>query len=442
MSPARALAADVLVRVWEEDAFAAAALNAELERRPQLDPRDVGLATELTYGVLRAEAYLDEKMAALASRKIYAPEPRVRAHLLMGAYALLFLDRVPAFAAVSEAVEGVREATDDRVAGFANAVLRKVGAEVEAKGRPALADAVAASAPGWLRGALRRTLGRAGATAYLAAGPVPPPIGLALAKGEDREAWLEQLRAAAPNASFEAGTVSPRAIVVRGAGDVRRLPGAGTAWIVQEEGAQTVALCAGARPGDRVLDACAGRGNKSWLLAAEVGNDGAVDAADLHPAKLEKLREGPVGALVRETYPVDWSLGPGDVPEGYDVVIVDAPCSGTGTLRRRPEIGRKREEGDLARLAELQTMIARRAATRVKTGGHLVFAVCSVLKEEGEEVVQKLVSLGGDDGVKLAPAPFEDELGKALSKGTHMARVLPHEHGTDGYFFARLAVTR
>lgn len=226
IAPARTIAAEVLVRVFAESAFAAAALDAELRRRPGLDPRDVGLATELVYGVLRTQAALDERVLAHARSRSYAASPRALAHLLMGAYSICFLDRIPAFAAVSEAVAGIRAAGDDRLAGFANAVLRKIAAEVAAEGRPELTAAIVASAPGWLRGALRRALGRKEAEAYLAAGPVPPPIGLCLARAEERDAWIARLRAAVPDASIEPGQVSLRAILVRGAGDVRALPGA------------------------------------------------------------------------------------------------------------------------------------------------------------------------------------------------------------------------
>lgn len=442
VGPAREVAAAVLLRVFTEDAFASAALDAELKRRPQLDPRDVGLATELVYGVLRTEAMLDERIAALAARRGYASDPLVFAHLLMGAYQICFLDRVPVFAAVSEAVAGVSERAGERVGGFANAVLRKLAVEVEARGRPSLEETIAAAAPGWLRGSLRRAIGRAGATAYLSAGPVPPPIGLCLTEGEDRDALIAELRAAAPHASIEPGGVSPRAILVRGAGDVRRLPGVGERWIVQEEGAQVVALAAGARPGEQVLDACSGHGNKSWLLAQQVAKGGAVDASDLHPAKLDKLLAGPPGKRVRSTFAIDWTVGSGDVPEGYDRVIVDAPCSGTGTLRRRPEIGRKREAEDLAGLADLQAAITRQAATRVRDGGTLLYAVCSVLKEEAEEVVTRLVKGSEGSGVTLVPLPFESELLRTLAKGEATLRLLPHVHGTDGYFVANLRVTK
>ncbi len=441
---ARGAAARVLTRVWQEQAFASAALDFELAKR-QLDPRDAALATELVYGVLRTEPALEVRLARVASRgKARLEAPLARAHLAIGAYSLAFLDRVPAFAAVSEAVRGAREADGERTAAFVNAVLRAFGRALEEGGRPALADAAAESAPGWLRGALRRTLGRAGASAYLAAGPVPPPIGLCVAPGRDRADTLAALQAAAPDASIELGGASPHAILVRGAGDVRRLPGAGEAWIIQEEGAQLVALALGAREGERVLDACAGHGNKAWLLAHQVSSSGAVDAADLYPHKLEELARGPAGRLVRGRHAVDWAAGVGEVPDGYDAVLVDAPCSGTGTLRRRPEIAIHRTAEDVTRLAAMQVAITRRAATRARDGGRLVFAVCSVLREEAEEVVARLVLPPGADDppVHLEPAPFPTEPVRGLAGGTASLRLLPHVHGTDGYFAASFVVRR
>ncbi len=465
VSAARVVAAVTLARVFDEGAFASAALDAEIARAG-VDPRDAALATELVYGVLRAESYLDERLAALATRREYAKDATVRAHLLMAAYSMSFLDRVPAFAAVSEAVEGTRAAAGERPAGFANAILRKLANAAAAEARPLVTDVALASAPGWLRGALRRSLGRAGAAAYLGAGPVPPPIGLCVARGEDRAAWVLTLAAAAPGATIAAGEVSPRAILVRGAGDVRRLPGAGTAWIVQEEGAQVVALLAGAQPGERVLDACAGHGNKTWILAQEVeartgeageANEaeraplGAIDACDIHPQKLAELRaveqaaeqavEQPGRGRVRATYPVDWTVGAGSVPEGYDLVVVDAPCSGVGTLRRRPEIARRRSAEDLPRLAALQAEITRQAATRARDGGRLLYAVCSVLREEGEEVVARLAREDGL-GVRLEPAPFAGDLGRALADDAPVLRLLPHVQGTDGYFVASFTVRK
>lgn len=444
MSNARQIAERVLTRVWSADAFAAAVLDTEIERMTDLDPRDAALATELVYGVLRTQQALETRLQALTSKGKLEVSVIARAHVLMAAYSICFLDRIPTFAAVNEAVASITSMGDPRTASFANAILRKLAAGMETEGRPALVDAIASSAPGWLRGALRRSLGRKDAEAYLAAGPVPPPIGLSLRTNEDRQEWIAALQQAASNAVIEPGKASPRAILVRGAGDVRRLPGMGKAWIVQEEGAQVVALALGAQSGDRVLDACAGRGNKTWILADAVGQTGTIDAADLYAAKLERLREAPFGDSVRQTFVVDWSTETHSgqaPPRDYDRVLVDAPCSGTGTLRRRPEIALHRDADDVKRLSELQTTILRNAATHVKPGGRLVYAVCSVLREECEAVVEAAVAKPLATGKTLSAASFSATLLQPLvQNGATTLRILPHVHGTDGYFMASFIV--
>ena len=443
---ARDIAATVIARVMVDDAFASAALDAEIRRWPQLDPRDIGLATELTYGVLRTEAFLETALQRHAARGRITLMGEARAHLLAGAYAIAFLDRVPVYASVSEAAAGVGRSTDPRVAGFANALLRGYANEVEHGGRPTLAEAAIEGAPGWLRGALRRSLGRKGASEFLAAGPVPPPLGIALGRGEDRDAWIDRLREAAPSATIEPGAISPRAITLRGAGDPRRLPGCDAAWIAQEEGAQALAFLVGARPGERVLDACAGRGNKAWILADAVGvgskdgEAGSVEAADIHPRKLEELSSGALEGRVARTHAVDWTAGVGEVSAGFERVLIDAPCSGVGTLRRRPEIGRKRSADDVVRLAELQTAIVRSAATRAKTGGIVVFAVCSVLDAECEGVTAILAAQGDARGRKLVPIALPGAAAVGIAEDAVAIRLLPQLHGTDGYFAASFVV--
>ncbi|MBX3264528.1 MAG: RsmB/NOP family class I SAM-dependent RNA methyltransferase, partial [Labilithrix sp.] len=211
------------------------------------------------------------------------------------------------------------------------------------------------------------------------------------------------------------------------------------AWTPQEEGSQLVALALGARPGEAVLDACAGRGNKTGLLARAVGGAGSVDAADVHPKKLERLTREleRIGRRPRATFAVDWSRGTGDAaapdPRGYDRVLVDAPCSGTGTLRRRPELALRRAAADVDELAALQRAILARAATLVRPGGRLVYAVCSVLREEAEDVLAAATA-----GAGLEPSPFDSPAAAAVAGGGTTLRLLPHEHGTDGYFVASL----
>jgi 16S rRNA (cytosine967-C5)-methyltransferase len=437
VAPARAIAAHVLERVWTDEAFASATLDAEIKRLPQLDARDKALATELVYGVLRTEGALLSRIGELAAKKGWQNDAKVKAHVLIGAYALLFLDRIPAFAAVSEATAGARGAGGPHVGGFANALLRKLA---EAPKTMSLEEAAVVSAPGWLRGALRKSLGRAGASAYLSAGPVPPPIGIALRDAGEREAWLARLIEGSPDAEIALGAASPHAILIRGAGRVHALAGADEAWIVQEEGAQVVALAVGARRGERVLDACAGRGNKAWLLGAAIGSEGRLEAADLYPDKIEALRESAAGRGVHATHAIDWTVGVGDVPDDFDRVLVDAPCTGIGTLRRRPEIAAKRSPESIATLAELQVAITRRAATRARIGGRVIYAVCSVLNEEAEAVVARL--LEPSDDLALEAAPFDSPEVADLTGDATSLRLLPHVHRTDGYFVASFVRAR
>jgi 16S rRNA (cytosine967-C5)-methyltransferase len=435
---ARSVAAEVVVRVLRDKAFASAALDAELERNVQLDVRDRALATELAYGTLRLLGWLEKRVGRHASRGLGSVEVHVRAQLLVAAYQVLVLTRVPAFAAVDEAVSAVRALRGPRVAGFANAVLRKVASDPRPTVEELARAALDAADPALAR-AIVAAIGEPAAICLLASDETPP-LGLRVVQASSRALWLDRLREARPDATVEPGRFSPFAILARGAGRLDDLPGfAEGAWSSQEEGSQIVALSLGARPGERVLDACAGRGNKTGLLAGEVAGSGAgtaeggVDAADLHPKKLERLAVelARIGARAQATYAVDWSAGTGGVTGPYDRALVDAPCSGTGTLRRRPELLLRRTAADLAELAKLQRAILARVAGLVRPGGRVVYAVCSVLREEAEEVV------AGAEAIGLVPAAFDAAIASAVAPaGATSFRLLPNEHGTDGYFVA------
>jgi 16S rRNA (cytosine967-C5)-methyltransferase len=418
VSRARDIAVRVLERVETDGAYAAAALDAELDRNPALDPRDRALATELVYGVLRTRAALRRRVEAFAPRGV--SDPYALLVLTVAAYQLLFLDRIPARAAVNEAVAMVEKKRGRGVAGFANAVLRKLA---DSKLRLELGVAMRESAPPWLLDRLERAVGRAEAEALFGVGVPLAERHARVVSGATLPAWLE---------SAEAGRSSPLARILPG-GDPERLEGyAQGSFVVQEQGAQLVGLALGAKPGERVLDACAGRGQKTSLLVERVGEGGHVWATDLHRKKLVALgRE-----LVRLRLPsvrtaeVDWTRHTDALPGNFDRVLVDAPCTGVGTLRRRPEIAHRLGEGDPERLGELATAILRAAASRARPGGRVVFAVCSVLPEEAEAVVERVSDL-------LEPAPFDaPEIEKLATTAPSSLRLLPLEHGTDGYFVA------
>jgi 16S rRNA (cytosine967-C5)-methyltransferase len=270
--------------------------------------------------------------------------------------------------------------------------------------------------------ALEQSVGEAEAQA-LVIQPSEKVVGLRLLSGRPVPEWLE---------NSPVGKVSARSRLLRGEGDPRKRPGfAEGSFIVQEEGAQAIALSLGARPGERILDACAGRGQKTSLFVEQVGDAGAVWATDVYPKKLEALANEFERLRLRapEVRSVDYTVGVADLPADFDRVLVDAPCTGTGTLRRRPEIAARLQPEDPARLSALAEAILRSAATRVKRGGRVVFAVCSVLEAECESLALRVQDV-------LEPVPFDAPELPAIFGETSAFRIGPSQFETDGYFAA------
>jgi 16S rRNA (cytosine967-C5)-methyltransferase len=411
------VAARVLERVARDGAFAAAALDVELSRYAELDVRDRALATEIVYGALRAHGVLLERLGRNATRGL-PDDALVVSHLLVAAYQILLLDRVPVHAAVDAAVTAVRNARGAKVAGFVNALLRKLTRDGQRLDRE---RSIVESAPPWLLSELERAVGADEARALLGAVSSEERVSL---RPRGEVPWL---------ADAERGRASPLARLVPRAGDLRRREGYDAGgFVIQEEGAQVVALALGARAGDRVLDACAGRGQKTALLRERVGPSADLWATDLYSEKLQaqvvELRR--LGLEPARTAAVDWTVGAGPVPAEFDRVLVDAPCTGTGTLRHRPEIALRLKRGDPKRLGRLAESILRPASSRAKPGGRVVFAVCSVLTDECEAVVERVRDV-------LEPVPFDaPELSHLAPADATSIRLTPLHHGTDGFFIA------
>lgn len=312
-----------------------------------------------------------------------------RAALIGAAYQLLHLGRVPSHAVVNDTVQLVRAKRGERLAGFVNAILRKVAAERPEE--PQLPSSLVVSS--WLRDALQSSIGMEHTEDLLHLGPEAPSIDLRVRGDVDRDSVVESLHAAQPDALISHTALSPHGLRVSGASDPRALPGYQEGvFAVQEEGAQVIGLLLGARPGERVLDACAGRGGKTAQLLEAVGESGSVVACDLHEHRLEqiavealRLRLNPAQI---ETACVDWTVGSGEVRGRFDRVLVDAPCTGLGTLRRRPEILLRAGPEEAARMAETQKRMLEHAAALVRPGGTLLYAVCSPLRDEGPGVVE------------------------------------------------------
>lgn len=384
LNASRFVAVTALERVIDKGAYASLALDAEISRL-RLDPRDAGLATEIVYGALRVLPALDAAIAALVTQDPSRMDGFARAALRSAVYQLAHLGRLPTHAIVDETVSIVRQKRGPRIAGFVNAVLRKLATQRPAAPEPARSLIV----PPWLRSLLEASLGAARAAQFLEQRALPPPLCLRVEGGPDSRAALrERIAAAAPEAHVADCAVSPFGLSLRRAGAPRALPGyAEGEFSVQEEGSQLIGVALGALAGERIADVCAGHGGKSTLFARAVGESGRVIAIDRDERKLEhiapELSRLKLESTPFETLALDLTVGLGGLAADFDRVLVDAPCTGLGTVHRRPELLLRVKDSDPARLAQLQLAILKRASNLVRAGGVLAYAVCSPTAAEG-----------------------------------------------------------
>ena len=442
----RALARQVLARVTHDGAFANRALAAALDRAPQLPPPERGLATELVYGVLRRRARLDRALDAVATRGLSVPDD-VRNVLRVGAYQLLFLDRIPAYAAVDDTVETMKREHGPRLGGLANALLRRVAE----RGEPPLPDPArdpraylldACGFPPWMAELCLRELGAARAVALGTASGEIPPLALRANRlaGVTSASLQQALASERPGAALAPSPVAPDALLARGLdAPATTAAFAAGAFAIEDVGAQLVAELCGAAPGERILDACAGLGGKTAHLAALAGNGATIDALDLSPAKLRQAEEqwARLGAKGITARAADLTK---DFPAGtppYARVLLDAPCSGLGVLRRHPEVLLRRTEADVTLLAATQRRMLDVVAPLVAPGGVLVYAVCTFDRAEGEEVVQSFVEAHPE----FTPAPpTADKVAwpELAAAAPHLIRLWPDRDDADAFFAARL----
>ncbi|MGD8374591.1 MAG: 16S rRNA (cytosine(967)-C(5))-methyltransferase RsmB [Acidobacteriota bacterium] len=433
----------ILLRVETGGAYA----SALLRRLPEaLEPRERALAHELVLGTLRWQGWLEATLAPLASRPPERLDPPVRIALRLGAYQILRMDRIPAAAAVDESVRLARRAVGPGGAGYVNGVLRALcrarsaGPSIPAGSVEGLA--VRTSHPGWLVARRVRELGEAGAARALAANNEPAPLTLRAnpARGGVR-ALRERLEALGHET--QPGRWSRRAVRMTAGAPPPALFREG--WFaVQDEASQLVTDLVAAAPGHRVLDVCAAPGGKATDVALGAGRP-LVVAADLHPGRLRRVREERDRLGVpRMLLAVQDATRPSLAPGTFDRVLVDAPCSGTGTLRRHPEIRwRLREEG-IAALGALQTRILRAAVELVRPGGRIIFSVCSLEPEEGPEPVRVLL----DSDSRLCPvhprdlaAGIPEPLIASTGPCPHLS-TRPERDDVDGFFAAVLCRER
>jgi len=439
VDPSRDRALEVLIR-WERRGSPVDPLFHRLvEGAADLDRRDKALARELVYGVLRWLSKLDYALERFSSRRLRRLNPVVRNALRLGAYQLLMLDRIPPWAAVSESVELVKARGVPHAAGFVNAVLRALE-----RGRDSLRfdapDELSRLAlkwahPLWL---VKRWVGRWGlqeAEELLKASNAIPPFAIRVNPlRSNREELLDRLQK--EGFSPRPTPRSPWGIIVEEPeGLLESDVFEAGLFQVQDEGAQLVSWLLTPQPGDRVLDLCAAPGGKTTHLAEMMGDQGEIVAVDVNPRKLKLLRENCRRLGISIVRPLRYDARrPLPLPEkGFDRVLVDAPCTGLGVLRRNPDTKWRVREGDPERLSRLQLNILEQGAKMVRPQGMLLYSTCTLTEEENEEVVKRFLQ---ENPFELAdPRPFFPEIRDFFtSEGFFLA--LPHRHGTDGFFAA------
>ena len=440
--PARDIAFKVLLDVERADAFLNVALDTALRSEGVLPRQESGLATELAYGVARRRLTLDAALQAHADRPLEKLETMVHVALRLGAYQLLFLDRVPAHAAVGETVNLMKKNGLTRASGFVNAILRKISQdkEIPLPEEPLSRLSVQESHPRWLVARWAKRFGLEEASALCAADNVQAKVTARVnLTRASRDEVIAQLATAGVVGTPSA--LSPLGLTLEDAGAIAALePFRSGLFQIQDEAAQLVSLMTGVKPGMRILDACAAPGGKTCHLAEQLQGHGEIVAVDLHERKLERLREESKRLGVDERIKTLAADAGEKLPyldeASFDLILLDAPCSGLGTLRRHPELRYRREESDVARLAELQRGLAKNVMRYLKKGGTLTFAVCSPEPEEGELQIAALESLGLRH---LPPALPEEILSRVRAPKGGIA-TFPHRHGTDGFFAARFTL--
>jgi 16S rRNA (cytosine967-C5)-methyltransferase len=450
IAPARIAAFDILVAISNGRADLPGAIAATRSRLR--DERDRALAAEIATGVQRWRAALDHVIVAFAKRQLDRIDRELVEILRSAVYQLLHLTRVPASAVVDDAVDLARRAGKKSAAGFVNAVLRSISRRRQnlplpprpgdVSDRDATLDylAITLSHPRWLAARWLDRYGFDGAEAWMRFNNSPAPLTLRVNR---LRATREELiaRLSDEEVRVRQGVWAPDAFIVE-EGQPLRGRGQDEGWfVVQDEASQLVAVLAGARPGIRVLDACASPGGKTTAMAAAMNDEGLIVANDVRDRRVQLLKKtvAASGATHIVIAQADL-LKPLPFRTPFDLVVVDAPCSGLGTVRRDPDIKWRRDEDELPALAAAQLTMLQHAAECVTPNGRLVYATCSSEPDENDGVIDAF--LASTPGFRLqAASNASPSLPSAVIDRRGCLRTEPHRHGLEGFFGASLQRT-
>ena len=433
---ARETALRVLTSCRAGGAWADAALKAQLGRDGLSGP-EAALCSRIVYGVTQNRLLLDFYLAAYCSQKPDHLQPPLPDILRIGAYQVLFLDKVPDSAAVNTSVELAKTAGRGQAAGLVNAVLRKISQNKDSLPPVPERDeakylSIRYSHPKWLVKRLLVLLGREEAERFLAACNSQPPTA---AQVNPLRGTAEEVRKALESEGIQAEFHPwlPDCLLLSGTGDLERLKVfQDGAFYIQDPAARLAVMAMDVRPGAQVLDVCAAPGGKSFAAAMAMEDRGRILACDLRENKLKRLHDGAarLGLTCIETAAADGRRARPEWAGQFDAVLVDAPCSGLGIIRKKPDIRYKKAD-DLFSLPVIQHDILDNAAAYVRPGGVLVYSTCTVLPEENGQTVDTFLADHPDFSRETFSLP---SLGEVPGEIT----LWPQRHGTDGFYICRI----
>lgn len=438
----RQAACETLLRISKQGGFADRLIDNELATGAMEGP-DRGLFAELVFGVLRRQGSLDFLLSKLLEKPLKELDQNALMILRIGLYQLTSLDRVPESAAVNESVN-LAKLLAPRTSGLVNAVLRNYLRQKDSitfpdpVSEPVQSIAAIHSQPEWLVQHWLQQLGHEEAARLAEASSQQPPLTLRVNPlRTTRSELLLELEKRGIHAA--ACRYSPDGIIVTGRHAISSLPGYEAGFFaVQDEASQVAGLLLDPRPGERIWDACAAPGGKACHLAQRMENRGKVVASDISRSKLTIVQENArrLGLDCISTAAADLHL-PETFPEGlFDRILLDAPCSGLGVIRRNPEAKWRLAYSDLTRLASVQKKLIKNASALLKPGGTMLYSTCSTSVEENEEVVEDFLLHHPEFVLENLNELFPEW--KDLFEFYGMLRAWPHRHGMDGFFAARI----
>jgi 16S rRNA (cytosine967-C5)-methyltransferase len=443
----RAIAVEILNRVEEDGTFAEPLLDTSLSDFPDNLLHDRRLLTNLVYGTLRMKGRLDWVIGQLYRGNLTDMQTCVKNILRAGLYQIMFTDRIPGFAIVDEAVK-IAKRLHPAGSGLVNAILRNAIRKRDKilypskEDNPSLHISVVHSHPLWLVKRWVEMFGIDRTMALCTANNEIPPLSMRVNRWKTtRDKVIEKMRL--DGFDVRPTEFSPDGLILSNpAIPLRKIPCCQRGWVsVQDEASQLIAHLVAPKAGEAILDVCAGTGRKTTHLAEIMGNQGSVMAFDISGHKLEALRNAvkKSGITIVDTMIGNAACDLGNaLREKFDRVLVDAPCSGLGTLRRNPEIKWRISPEDIENLASLQKNLLNSAAPCVRKGGTLIYSTCTLMPEENEKVIEDF--LGNHKCFRRMQPPSVISGQMLDDKG--FFRTDPHRQGTDGFFAALLEKKR